>query len=263
MAPRSHPTIASEPPGLVSRPRARAARAVGTGGLELDDPPASRPRTAIRTPRTRPVRPVSRPRVRAALALRGPANRRCACCSAAGVGWRRGHDRTRVAWRRHDGRLRHERTAGVLRPVNPPRPTRSRCQPIRRPPFRRARRAEAMTVDGLPVVVRVVGTSGASRRFRPARPASSSPTSRRSRRRSTRSFPGKAEPTSCGSQPRTRLVARRAGKRGTREARLFIRADLDHRLQDAPVARGVLGTLVALTALSAVPADGVARGTSR
>ena len=95
-------------------------------------------------------------------------------------------------------------TPGVLRPAQP---TDAHPVPVLADPQTAASAGPggriALTVDGLPVIARVVGILSRFPTLPPTRPASSSPTRRRSRRPWTRSSPVKAGPTSCGSEPGT------------------------------------------------------------
>ena len=95
-------------------------------------------------------------------------------------------------------------TPGVLRPAQP---ADTHPVPVLTDPQTAASAGPggriALTVDGLPVIARVVGVLSRFPTLPPTRPASSSPTSRRWRRPWTRNSPVRAGRTSCGSEPGT------------------------------------------------------------
>jgi hypothetical protein len=145
-------------------------------------------------------------------------------------------------------------TPGVLRPAQP---TDTHPVPVLTDPQTAASAGPggrmAMTVDGLPVVVRVVGIL---RRFPTLPPGAAGflvadqPTLAAAL---DAQLPGQGRADELwitAAHPSRLRAALGSGELAQLDS--SFRADLDHRLQDAPVARGVLGTLVALTALSAV-----------
>ena len=145
-------------------------------------------------------------------------------------------------------------TPGVLRPAQP---TDTHPVPVLADPQTAASAGPggrmAVTVDGLPVVVRVVGIL---RRFPTLPPGAAGflvadqPTLAAAL---DAQLPGQGRADELwitAAHPSRLRAALGSGELAQLDS--SFRADLDHRLQDAPVARGVLGTLVALTALSAV-----------
>jgi hypothetical protein len=143
---------------------------------------------------------------------------------------------------------------GVLRPAQP---TDTHPVPVLADPQTAASAGPggqiALTVDGLPVIARVVGVLS---RF-PTLPSDSAgfviadQTTLAAALDAQLPGQGRSDELWIGTGDLSQLRA--ALSSGTL-ARLdsSFRADIDHQLQDAPVARGVLGTLIAATALSVV-----------
>ena len=143
---------------------------------------------------------------------------------------------------------------GVLRPAQP---TDTQPVPVLADPQTAASAGPggriALTVDGLPVIARVVGVLS---RF-PTLPADSAgfviadePTLAAAL---DAQLPGQGRPDELWIGT-AHLAGLRAALGSGALAQLdsSFRVDIDHQLRDAPVARGVLGTLIAATALSAV-----------
>ncbi len=144
-------------------------------------------------------------------------------------------------------------TPGVLRPAQP---TDTHPVPVLTDPQTAAAAGPdgriALTVDGLPVVARVVGvlsrfpTLAGQAGFVVADEATLAAAL-------DAQLPGQARPdelwisTAHPAQLRAAL-----GSGALAQLDSSFRGDIDHQLRDAPVARGVLGTLVAATALSAL-----------
>jgi hypothetical protein len=143
-------------------------------------------------------------------------------------------------------------TPGVLRPAQP---TDTHPVPVLADPQTAASAAPggriALTVDGLPVTGRVVGVLG---RF-PTLPPDSAGFIVADQATLAAALdaqlPGQGRADelwiSTGDLPRLR-AALASGMLAQLDS--SFRADIDHQLRDAPVARGVLGTLIAATALS-------------
>ena len=144
-------------------------------------------------------------------------------------------------------------TPGVLRPAQP---TDTQPVPVLADPQTAASAGPggriALTVDGLPVTARVVGVLS---RF-PTLPAGSAgfviadePTLAAAL---DAQLPGQGRPDELWIATAHPAGLRAALGRGTlAQLDSSFRADIDHQLRNAPVARGVLGTLIAATALSA------------
>ena len=144
-------------------------------------------------------------------------------------------------------------TPGVLRPAQP---TDTRPVPVLADPQTAAAAGPdgriALTVDGLPVVARVVGvlsrfpTLTGEAGFVVADEATLAAAL-------DAQLPGQGRPDelwiSTGHPARLRAAL---GSGALAQLDSSFRGDIDQQLRDAPVARGVLGTLVAATALSAV-----------
>ncbi len=145
-------------------------------------------------------------------------------------------------------------TPGVLRPAQP---TDTHPVPVLADPQTAASAAPggriALTIDGLPVIARVVG---ALDRF-PTLPSDSAgfviADETTLAAALDAQLPGQGRPDelwiSTGNLARLRAAL---GSGALAQLDSSFRADLDHQLRDAPVARGVLGTLIAATALSVV-----------
>jgi len=143
-------------------------------------------------------------------------------------------------------------TPGVLRPAQP---TDTHPVPVLADPQTAAAAAPggriALTVDGLPVIARVAGVLS---RF-PTLPSGSAGFVIADQATLAAALdaqlPGQGRADelwiSTGDLPRLR-AALASGALAQLDS--SFRADIDHQLQDAPVARGVLGTLIAATALS-------------
>jgi hypothetical protein len=143
-------------------------------------------------------------------------------------------------------------TPGVLRPAQP---TDTQPVPVLADPQTAAAAAPggriALTVDGLPVIARVAGVLS---RFPTLPPGSAGfivADQATLAAALDAQLPGQGRPDelwiSTGDLPRLR-AALASGALAQLDS--SFRADIDHQLQDAPVARGVLGTLIAATALS-------------
>ena len=143
-------------------------------------------------------------------------------------------------------------TPGVLRPAQP---TDTHPVPVLADPQTAASAAPggriALTVDGLPVIARVAGVLG---RFPTLPPGSAGfivADQATLAAALDAQLPGQGRADelwiSTGDLPRLR-AALASGALAQLDS--SFRADIDHQLQDAPVARGVLGTLIAATALS-------------
>jgi hypothetical protein len=143
-------------------------------------------------------------------------------------------------------------TPGVLRP---PQPTDTHPVPVLADPQTAAAAAPggriALTVDGLPVTARVAGVLS---RFPTLPPGSAGfivADQATLAAALDAQLPGQGRPDelwiSTGDLPRLR-AALASGALAQLDS--SFRADIDHQLRDAPVARGVLGTLIAATALS-------------
>jgi hypothetical protein len=145
-------------------------------------------------------------------------------------------------------------TPGVLRPAQP---TDTQPVPVLADPQTAASAGPggriALTVDGLPVTARVVGVLT---RF-PALPSDSAgfviadePTLAAAL---DAQLPGQGRPDELwiGTEHLAGLRAA-LGSGALTQLDSSFRVDIEHQLRDAPVARGVLGTLVAATALSVV-----------
>jgi hypothetical protein len=145
-------------------------------------------------------------------------------------------------------------TPGVLRPAQP---TDTRPVPVLADPQTAAAAGPdgriALTVDGLPVVARVVGVlsrfptlAGGETGFVVADEATLAAAL-------DAQLPGQGRPDelwiSTGHLARLRAAL---GSGTLAQLDSSFRADIDQQLRDAPVARGVLGTLIAATALSVV-----------
>ncbi len=145
-------------------------------------------------------------------------------------------------------------TPGVLRPAQP---TDTHPVPVLADPQTAASAGPggriALTVDGLPVIARVVGVLS---RF-PTLPADSSgfiiadePTLAAAL---DAQLPGQGRPDELWIATRHLAELRAAlGTGALAQLDSSFRVDIDDQLREAPVARGVLGTLIAATALSAV-----------
>jgi len=144
-------------------------------------------------------------------------------------------------------------TPGVLRPAQP---TDSQPVPVLADPQTAASAGPggriALTVDGLPVIARVVGVLS---RFPTIPPGSAGfviadePTLAAAL---DAQLPGQGRPDELWIGT-AHLAGLRAalGRGALAQLDSSFRVDIDHQLRDAPAARGVLGTLVAATALSA------------
>ena len=145
-------------------------------------------------------------------------------------------------------------TPGVLRPAQP---TDTRPVPILADPQTAASAGPggsiALTVDGLPVIARVVGVLS---RF-PALPSDAAgfvvadEATLAAALDAQLPGQGRADELWIGTGHLDRLRAA-LGSGALAQLDSSFRADLDQQLQDAPVARGVLGTLIAATALSLI-----------
>jgi hypothetical protein len=145
-------------------------------------------------------------------------------------------------------------TPGVLRPAQP---TDTHPVPVLADPQTAASAGPggrfALTVDGLPMLARVVG---ALNRF-PTLPANTAgfivadEATLAAALDAQLPGQGRADELWIGAGHLTRLRAA-LGSGALAQLDSSFRADLDHQLRDAPVARGVLGTLIAATALSVV-----------
>jgi hypothetical protein len=141
---------------------------------------------------------------------------------------------------------------GVLRPAQP---TDTHPVPVLADPQTAAAAGPggriALTVDGLPVIARVVGVLS---RF-PALPSDSAgfiiadETTLAAALDAQLPGQGRADELWISTSHLARLRAA-LGSGTLAQFDSSFRADVDHQLQDAPVARGVLGTLIAATALS-------------
>jgi hypothetical protein len=143
-------------------------------------------------------------------------------------------------------------TPGVLRPAQP---TDTHPVPVLTDPQTAASAGPggriALTVDGLPVIARVVGVLT---RFPTLPPDSAGFVIADEATLAAAldaQLPGQGRPDELWIGTR-HLAGLRAALGSGPLAQLdsSFRADIDHQLQDAPVARGVLGTLIAATALS-------------
>jgi hypothetical protein len=143
-------------------------------------------------------------------------------------------------------------TPGVLRPAQP---TDTHPVPVLTDPQTAAAAAPggriALTVDGLPVVARVAGVLS---RF-PTLPSGSAGFIIADQATLAAALDaqlpgqGRADELWISTRDLPRLRAALASG-ALAQLDASFRADIDHQLQDAPVARGVLGTLIAATALS-------------
>ena len=143
-------------------------------------------------------------------------------------------------------------TPGVLRPAQP---TDTHPVPVLADPQTAASAGPggriALTVDGLPVIARVAGVLG---RF-PTLPSDSAgfliadQTTLSAALDAQLPGQGRADELWISTGDLARLRAA-LGSGALAQLDSSFRADIDHQLQDAPVARGVLGTLIAATALS-------------
>jgi hypothetical protein len=141
---------------------------------------------------------------------------------------------------------------GVLRPAQP---TDMQAVPVLADPQTAASAGPggriALTVDGLPVIARVVGVLN---RF-PTLPSDSAgfviadQTTVAAALDAQLPGQGRADELWISTEDPARLRAA-LGSGALAQLDSSFRADIDHQLQDAPVARGVLGTLIAATALS-------------
>src|SRR5271165_5678256 len=145
-------------------------------------------------------------------------------------------------------------TPGVLRPAQP---TDTRPVPVLADPQTAASAGPggriALTVDGLPVIARVVGVLS---RF-PTVPSDSAgfviADESTLAAALDAQLPGQGRPDELWIGTAHLAGLRAALDSGTlAQLDSSFRVDIDHQLRDAPVARGVLGTLIAATALSAV-----------
>ena len=143
---------------------------------------------------------------------------------------------------------------GVLRPAQP---TDTQPVPVLADPQTAASAGPggriALTVDGLPVIARVVGVLS---RFPTIPPGSAGfiiadePTLAAAL---DAQLPGQGRPDELWIGTAHLAVLRAAlGSGALAQLDSSFRVDIDHQLRDAPVARGVLGTLIAATVLSAV-----------
>jgi len=145
-------------------------------------------------------------------------------------------------------------TPGVLRPTQP---TDTHPVPVLADPQTAASAGPggriALTVDGLPVIARVVGVL---RRF-PTLPSDAAgfviadEATLAAALDAQLPGQGRADELWIGTRHLERLRAA-LGSGALTQLDSSFRVDLDHQLRDAPVARGVLGTLPAATALSVV-----------
>ena len=143
-------------------------------------------------------------------------------------------------------------TPGVLRPAQP---TDTHPVPVLADPQTTASAGPggriALTVDGLPVIARVVGVLN---RFPTLPPDSAGfliadQTTLAAALDAQLPGQGRTDELWISTEDPARLRAALQSGALAQLASSF-RADIDHQLQDAPVARGVLGTLIAATALS-------------
>jgi hypothetical protein len=143
-------------------------------------------------------------------------------------------------------------TPGVLRPAQP---TDTHPVPVLTDPQTAASAGPggriALTVDGLPVIARVVGVLS---RFPTLPPGSAGfvvadETTLAAALDAQLPGQGRADELWISTARPVRLRAA-LGSGALAQLDSSFRADIDHQLRDAPVARGVLGTLIAATALS-------------
>jgi hypothetical protein len=143
-------------------------------------------------------------------------------------------------------------TPGVLRPAQP---TDTHPVPVLADPQTTASAGPggriALTVDGLPVIARVVGVLN---RFPTLPPDSAGfliadQTTLAAALDAQLPGQGRTDELWISTRDPARLRAA-LGSGALAQLDSSFRADIDHQLQDAPVARGVLGTLIAATALS-------------